>query len=57
MFFAFSRYHRQSSISVEEDTVNVTLFVERSFPSFDTVTVAVTTINDSATANEDFQHM
>lgn len=48
---------RQSSLSVEEDSVSLTLVVERSFPSFGTITVVVATVNGTATDDEDFDPM
>ena len=50
-------YCRQSSISVEEDSVSLSLIVRRSSPSFDTITVVVATVNDTASSGEDFGAM
>lgn len=52
-----ANFCRQSSLSVEEDSVSLTLVVERSFPSFGTITVVVATVNDTATDDEDFDPM
>lgn len=42
---------------MEEGSTSITLRVQRSFPSFDSVSIDVVTINDTAAADEDFVAM